>query len=105
MRGFKVEDKVSGTGLIQQLRRQGVPISGIPRGTDKNKFTRGLDAAPWIATGMVHLPADANWKTALLAELQMFDGLGTGHDDQVDPLMDAVAEMLGEMNSKSGWFL
>ncbi len=105
VRGFKVEDKVSGTGLIQQLRRQGVPISGIPRGTDKNKFTRGLDAAPWIATGMVHLPADANWKTALLAELQMFDGLGTGHDDQVDPLMDAVAEMLGEMNSKSGWLL
>lgn len=93
VRGLKVEDKVSGTGLIQQLRRKGIPVSGIVR--NKDKYTRGLDAAPWISTGMVHLPADADWTPALRAELQMFDGLGTGHDDQVDPMMDAIAEMLG----------
>lgn len=93
VRGLKVEDKVSGTGLIQQLKRKGIPVSGIVR--DKDKYTRGLDAAPWVSTGMVHLPADAEWSPSLRAELQMFDGLGTGHDDQVDPLMDAIAEMLG----------
>lgn len=93
-RGFKVEDKASGTGLIQSLRRKGgIPVLGIPR--DRDKYTRGLDAAPWIATGMVHLPANATYKVALRAELQMFDGLGTGWDDQVDPLMDAIADMLG----------
>lgn len=92
-RGFKVEDKASGTGLIQSLRRNGgIPVLGIPR--DKDKYTRGLDAAPWIATGMVHLPKDAPFTVALRAELQMFDGLGTGHDDQVDPLMDAISDML-----------
>lgn len=92
-RGFKVEDKASGTGLIQSLRRnQQIPVIGIPR--DKDKYTRGLDAAPWIATGMVHLPENHDCKVALRAELQMFDGLGTGWDDQVDPLMDAISDML-----------
>lgn len=103
IRGFKVEDKSSGTGLIQSLRRKGIPIIGIPR--EKDKYMRGLDAAPWIATGMVHLPADADYTVALRAELQIFDGLGTGNDDQVDPLMDAVAEMLGEMGASAGWFM
>lgn len=93
VRGFKVEDKASGTGLIQSLKRKGVPVIGIPR--DRDKYTRGLDAAPWIATGMVYLPDEHECKVALRAELQMFDGLGTGWDDQVDPLMDAIADMLG----------
>lgn len=93
VRGLRVEDKVSGTGLIQSLKRKGIPVSGIKRATDK--YTRGLDAAPWIATGMVHLPEEADFATALRAELQMFDGVGTGNDDQVDPLMDAISEMLG----------
>lgn len=92
-RGFKVEDKVSGTGLIQSLKRKLVPISGIQR--NKDKYTRGLDAAPYISSGMVYLPADAHFTSALMAELQMFDGLGAGFDDQVDPLMDAVSDMLG----------
>lgn len=97
-RGFKVEDKASGTGLIQSLKRNaGIPVIAVPRNRDK--YTRGLDAAPWIATGMVHLPASAPWTPALRVELQMFDGLGTGHDDQVDPLMDAIADMLGGKRS------
>lgn len=104
VRGFNVEDKASGTGLIQSLRKKGVPVVGIPR--DRDKYTRGLDAAPWIATGMVNLPANDDSITVVLrAELQMFDGLGTGWDDQVDPLMDAIADMLAETNAKSGWFL
>lgn len=92
VRGLKVEDKVSGTGLIQSLHRQGIPVTGIKR--DRDKYTRGLDAAPWVSTGMVHLPKNAEWTPALRYELQTFDGLGTGHDDQVDPLMDAIAEIL-----------
>lgn len=91
-RGLRVEDKASGTGLIQSLKRQGIPVTGIPRA--KDKFTRGLDASPWIASGQVYLPADQEWTPALRLELQTFDGLGTGHDDQVDPLMDAISEML-----------
>lgn len=103
VRGFNVEDKASGTGLIQSLRKKGVPVIGIPR--DRDKYTRGLDAAPWIATGMVNLPANEEWTVPLRAELQMFDGLGAGWDDQVDPLMDAISEMLGEINGAGGWLM
>lgn len=103
VRGFNVEDKASGTGLIQSLRKRGIPMMPIPR--ERDKYTRGLDAAPWIATGMVHLPANEDWIVALRAELQMFDGLGTGWDDQVDPLMDAIADMLAETNAPGGWIM
>lgn len=104
VRGFNVEDKASGTGLIQSLRQKGVPVIGIQR--ERDKYMRGLDAAPWIATGMVHLPDNADGITVpLRAELQMFDGLGTGHDDQVDPLMDAIADMLAETAGGGGWIL
>lgn len=99
-RGMLVEDKVSGTGLIQSLQRQGIPVQGIQRNRDK--YTRGLDAAPWIATGMVYLPAGASFLDTLKIELQTFDGLGTGFDDQVDPLMDAIADMLGGFTPSAG---
>lgn len=85
-RRMNVEDKSSGTGLIQSLGRRGlngeppIPVKAIPR--NKDKYTRGLDAAPYIATGMVHLPKDAPYTPSLRSELQTFDGLGTGHDDQ-----------------------
>lgn len=94
VRGLWVEDKVSGTGLIQSLKRQGIPVTGIPRNI-KDKYTRGLDAAPWIASGQVWLPSDATFTESLRYEMQTFDGLGTGFDDQIDPLMDAIADMLG----------
>ncbi len=93
VRSLKIEDKVSGTGLIQSLRRKSIPVQPIQRNRDK--YTRGLDTAPWISNGMVWLPEEAKFKTELLYEMQTFDGLGTGHDDQVDPLMDAVAEFYG----------
>lgn len=93
VRGLKVEEKASGTGLVQELARsKRIPVFPIPR--VKDKYQRGLDAAPWIASGMVWLPEHAPWRNALQAELQSFDGLGTGHDDQVDPMMDAISEML-----------
>jgi len=91
-RGFKIEDKASGTGLIQGLKRKGVPVQAIPR--ERDKYTRGLDAAPWVSSGMVWLPKNAPWINHLRSELATFDGLGSGHDDQVDPMMDAINDML-----------
>lgn len=91
-RGFKVEDASSGTGLIQSLKKKLIPISGVTR--QKDKYTRGLDAAPWVSNGMVWLPKNAVYTRDLKIELSQFDGLGSGHDDQVDPMMDAISEML-----------
>ena len=91
LRALKIEDKVSGTGLIQTLKREGIPIVPIQRSTDK--VVRAYDAAPLIESGNVMLPQNAPWLADYLAEFSAFPN-GT-HDDQVDPTMDAVTDMLG----------
>lgn len=86
LRGMYVEDKVSGTGLIQTLRREGVPVVPVQR--NKDKISRGFDAAPFIESGNVQLPQDAPWLYDLLAEIESFPA--GAHDDQLDPMFDAV---------------
>lgn len=88
-RAFRVEDKVSGTGLIQTLRREGVPIVGIQR--DKDKVSRGHDAAPFIEAGNVLLPIDAPWLEDFLKESDNFPA--GAHDDQLDPMFDAIDDV------------
>lgn len=89
LRSFKVEDKASGTGIIQSLSRERIPIVGIQRNIDK--VTRALDAAPVIETGNVYLPQNASWLGDLLAEASAFPN--GKHDDQLDPLFDAVTDV------------
>lgn len=90
LRQFKPEDKASGTGLIQQLKQTGVPVVGIQRSIDK--VTRAMDAAPQIQVGNVCLPESAPWLSDLLTEATLFPN--GAHDDCLDPLMDAVDDML-----------
>lgn len=94
LRSMNVEDKVSGTGLIQTLQREGVPIIGIKRNIDK--ISRGYDAAPMIESGNVFLPRDADFLADFLAEASVFP-FGK-HDDQIDPMMDAVCDIDGGFN-------
>jgi len=90
LRKMAIEDKVSGTGLIQALKRKSVPVIGIPR--EKDKFTRALDVIPSFSSGLVAVPEDAPWLRDYISELLAFpDG---SFDDQVDPTMDAVTEMI-----------
>jgi predicted phage terminase large subunit-like protein len=86
LRAMYVEDKVSGTGLIQTLRREGVPVLPIQRA--KDKISRAYDAAPFIEAGNVQLPQDAPWLSDFLSEVESFPG--AAHDDQLDPMFDAV---------------
>lgn len=88
---FKVEDKSSGTGLIQSLRKEGLPIIGIPR--DIDKVTRALDTVPLVESGNVYLPENAPWLSDYLTEFSAFPN--GAYDDQIDPTMDAVKEFLG----------
>lgn len=89
LRAMKVEDKVSGTGLIQTLRREGIPILPIQRHRDKT--TRAYDAAPFIEAGNVLLPSWAEWLDAFLAEVATFPS--GANDDQLDPMFDAIADV------------
>lgn len=88
-RAMKVEDKVSGTGLIQAIRREGVPVHPVQR--NKDKVTRAYDAAPFIEAGQALLPQDAPWLSDFLAEASSFPA--GAHDDQLDPMMDAISDV------------
>ena len=89
LRAMKVEDKVSGTGLIQTLRREGVAVLPIQRNRDK--ISRAHDAAPFIESGNVLLPEWADWLAAFMAEVSTFPS--GANDDQLDPMFDAIAEV------------
>lgn len=102
LRKLKIEDKASGTGLIQDLRNgSGIPVFPIPRNTDK--LTRVMDVLPYIESGMVCVPDDAAWVSAFIAECEAFTKDDThSHDDQIDTLCDAIADNLAK--KKKGFF-
>lgn len=97
LRAFNVEDKSSGTGLIQTLKKKGIPIIGIQRSIDKT--TRAMDAIPLIQSGNVLLPKNAPWLSDYLSEFAAFPN--GNHDDQVDPTMDAIDNILNQ--GKRDW--
>lgn len=94
LRDTKVEDKSSGSGLIQEIRRhQGYIIHGIPR--DKDKVSRAFGCIPQIAQGRVVLPKHAMWLSDYLHEFSRFTPMMThAHDDQIDPTLDAIQDNL-----------
>jgi predicted phage terminase large subunit-like protein len=89
LRAFKVEDKVSGTGLIQKLKREGIPIIPIQRNIDK--ITRAFDAAPYVQSGNVYLMRGLDNLADFMSEASVFPN-GT-HDDMIDAAMSAISDM------------
>lgn len=82
-----IEDKASGSQLIQGLKKYGgIPITAVPRSIDK--ITRAQDAAPWVAMGVIHINKEIDQIDSLVSELTTFP-VGR-HDDMVDALMDAI---------------
>lgn len=82
-----IEDKASGSQLIQGLKKYGgIPITAVPRSIDK--ITRAQDSAPWVSMGIIHLNKEIDQIDSLVSELTTFP-VGR-HDDMVDALMDAI---------------
>ncbi len=99
-RYFAIEDKVSGTGLIQSIKRRGVPVKPIQR--SKDKYTRLLDVLGYIESGHVYLPENAVWLNDFITECESFTADGRhAHDDQVDPMVDALT--FGRQNAVTQW--
>lgn len=112
LRNLMVEDKSSGTGLIQTLKRApyNIPIKAIVRDKDnldrsqKDKLTRLYDMLPYIESGMVCLPEDAPWVADFIAECEAFTPDDThDYDDQVDTAIDAIMDMLSSLNKIKIW--
>lgn len=98
LREMMIEDKASGTGLIQEIKRGGrIPVKGIERSIDK--LTRVMDGAPFIEAGYAVLYEDAPYVSEFVTECEAFTADDThAHDDQIDPMLDAIADMLGRGN-------
>lgn len=94
LREMKVEDKSSGTGLIQEIARTDrIPVKGIER--DKDKLTRVMDVVSFIESGYVCLIEGSPFIHDFIAECEAFTPDDThAHDDQIDPLCDAITDML-----------
>lgn len=97
IRHLYIEDKVSGTGLIQRLKRKGgIPVKDIQR--SKDKITRAQDSVGQIEAGNVLLPEGASFLNDYLEELSLFPN--GEYDDQVDTTNDAIDKMLGSLHKE-----
>lgn len=98
LRYMAVEDKSSGTELIQKIQHKlkpRIPIRPIPRGPKSNKLTRVMDVQGYIESGYIYLPDNAPWVSEFIAECESFTADDThAHDDQIDPMCDAISQML-----------
>lgn len=96
--GFYIEDKASGTGLIQGLKaKYGIPVIGVKADTDK--LTRCENILPYIESGQVLLPESEIYSFVpdLLSECEAFSrDMSHTHDDQVDALGILIQEALGK---------
>lgn len=104
LRQLKVEDKASGTDLIQSVKLppHSIPVIGIER--NKDKLTRVMDAQPYLEAGFVCVPGEAPFTSSFLQECEAFTADDThAFDDQIDPMVDAVMDMLSNGNKLAVW--
>jgi predicted phage terminase large subunit-like protein len=94
LRYLKIEEASSGIGLIQSAGQKNlIAVQGIKR--TKDKFSRLYDALPAMQSGRVVLPEDAPFLSDWLAEAEAMTADDThAHDDQIDPALDAISDMV-----------
>lgn len=96
-----IEDKASGTQLIQDLRHEisGVKAYAPPSGMDK--VMRLHAQTPVFENGHVWLPTQAAWLSEYMRELMSFPG--GKYDDQVDSTTQALEYMRGPSRDLEIW--
>ena len=101
LRAVYVEDKSSGTGLIQEVEgRLPMPIKGLPR--DRDKLTRAMDVQSYHANGQVALPYGHPDNFEFVSEVAAFAPDDTHkHDDQTDVMVDALEQVFVIPNTGS----
>lgn len=94
-RGMYIEQKVSGFGLIDNLRALGIPTVAITpqhkifgKLVTGDKVNRANVVMPMIESGIVLLPKKAQWTLPLVEEIGAFPN--GEYDDQVDAFVYAL---------------
>jgi predicted phage terminase large subunit-like protein len=90
-----IEDKSSGTQLIQELRADGfAAVQAAPANND-DKIMRLHAQTAKIENHFALFPEKAPWLEAYLSELTAFPN--SKHDDQVDSTVNALAWLMQEI--------
>lgn len=97
--GFYIEDKVSGTGLIQTLKRElrevslPMPVLAVQR--NKDKYSRMFDSSRFIKERYVFINPRLGYFTEYVNEMVSLNAEFTHqHDDQADCTFDAIDILL-----------
>lgn len=95
--GLYIEDKASGTGLIQEIKREcAIPV--LPLEADKDKLTRLEAVLAHIEAGNIELPNNPEQNKDLLNECEAFTRDDShSHDDQVDTLVYGIMVGLSKL--------
>jgi len=84
-----IEDRASGTQLIQELRHEGVyVIKSYEPPAGQDKVMRMHAASSLIENGFVFLPENAEWLAEYVREVKAFPN--GKYDDQVDSTAQAL---------------
>jgi len=95
-----IEDRASGTQLIQDLKRDNfTPLRACKPEKDKQMRMASQTAA--IENGFVYLPAEAHWRGEYLHELVVFPN--GKYDDQVDSTSQALNWIHNGNSSFDAW--
>lgn len=85
-----VEDKASGTSLVQELRRDTrMPIRAVP--VDANKLARAYAVTPLFAAGKIFVPEGEPWLYDYIDELTSFPA--RDEDDYVDSTSQGLSRL------------
>lgn len=103
LRRVLVEDKSSGTGLIQEVKgRLPIPVTPVPRETDK--LTRAMDVQAFHADRRIVLPYGDPHNYEFVAEVASFaQDDSHKHDDQTDVMIDALNAEFVTVKKKGLW--
>lgn len=103
LRHVMVEDKSSGTGLIQELEgRLPIKITAVPR--SKDKLTRAMDVQAFHSDKRVVLPYGDERNYELIAEVASFKHDDSHkHDDQTDVMIDALNQVFVIKSGAYSW--
>lgn len=103
LRHILVEDKSSGTGLIQELEgRLPIKITAVPRSTDK--LTRAMDVQAFHSDKRVVLPYGDEQNYEMIAEIASFKHDDSHkHDDQTDVMIDALNKVFVMSSDSYSW--
>jgi predicted phage terminase large subunit-like protein len=84
-----IEDKASGTSLIQELRGENFPLAQAAPNPEGDKIMRLRSQTARIEGGFARFPKEAHWLDSYLLELISFPN--STNDDQVDSTVFALA--------------